>query len=138
MARERWRKIRRAPGYEVSDQGRVRSVDRILPGGRAAGGVVLSPQPDRDGYLRVSLNGEMAYVAHLVLEAFVSPRPYGMEACHSPCLSEGRQDCRLSVLRWDTRRENARDKKRASDEGRGGWIWPPSKSVAPVAPEVQG
>src|SRR5580693_5923790 len=100
--RERWRNIRRAPGYRVSSLGRVRS-----PGG------LLTPHPDSDGYLRVTLGGEKARVTHLVLEAFVSPRPFGSEACHDPKRSEGRQDCRLAVLRWGTHRENERDKLKA-------------------------
>ncbi len=111
--RERWRKVRRADGYKVSSLGRVRSVDRALADGRLAGGVMLAQYPDRDGYLRVTIRGEPVAVHALVLEAFRGPRPYGTEACHDPLLSAGRQDCRASVLRWDTHRENERDKKRA-------------------------
>lgn len=109
--RERWRKVRRAPGYKVSSEGRVRSVDRVLADGRQAGGVMLTPYPDSDGYLHVRLNGEDVPVHHLVLEAFHGPRPYGTEGCHGP---GGRQDNRASVLRWDSHRENERDKKRTA------------------------
>lgn len=104
--RERWRNIRRAPGYRVSSLGRVRG-----PGGP------LTPDPDKDGYLRVTLRGEKAKVMHLVLEAFAGPRPYGLEACHDPGRSEGRHDCRAVVLRWDTGGANERDKKRARRAG---------------------
>lgn len=96
--RERWRNVRRAPGYRVSSLGRVRS-----PGG------LLSPWPDRDGYLRVSLARESVLVHHLVLEAFHGPRPYGTEGCHGP---GGRQDNRASELRWGTHRENEHDKRK--------------------------
>ena len=102
--RERWRNMRRAPaGYRVSSLGAVKS-----PGGP------LTPFPDDDGYLRVTLRGEKVKVMHLVLEAFVSPRPFGSEACHDPKRSKGRHDCRLEVLRWDSHRENIKDKIRAS------------------------
>jgi len=109
MARERWRNIRRARGYRVSSLGRVRSVPRTLSDGRQHGGQVLEPYPDDDGYLCVKIRGETVRVHHLVLEAFHGPRPYGLEGCHGP---GGSQDNRAEVLRWDTHRENERDKKR--------------------------
>jgi hypothetical protein len=109
MARERWRKIRRAPGYKVSSLGRVRSVPRVLPDGRGHGGQILAPYADADGYLCVTLSGETVKVHHLVLEAFHGPRPYGMEGCHG---FGGLLDNRAEVLRWDTHRENLRDKTR--------------------------
>jgi len=96
----------------VSSDGRVRSTDRTLSDGRAAGGLPLTPSPDKDGYPCVTIHGETVRVAHLVLEAFSSLRPYGLEACHDPELSEGRHDCRAVVLRWGTHRENEQDKKR--------------------------
>ena len=108
---ERWRKVRRAVGYKVSSRGRVRSLDRILTDGRQAGGMMLAPFLDSDGYPHVTISGEQVPVMHLELEAFDLPRPYGMEACHAP-EAAGRQDCRLEVLRWDTHRENERDKRR--------------------------
>lgn len=118
MARERWRNVRRATGYQVSSLGNVRSVDRTLADGRRAGGMPLQPFPDKDGYLYVTINGEDVQVSHLVLEAFKGPRPYGMEACHGPL---GNQVNWETELRWDTRLENARDKKRAERlNGRGG------------------
>jgi hypothetical protein len=112
---ERWRKVRRGPGYKVSSNGRVKSVDRILSDGRAAGGVMLTPWLDDDGYPTVTINGEDVPVHLLVLEQFHGPRPYGTEGCHGP---GGRQDNRASELRWDTHRENVRDTWR-DREGRG-------------------
>ena len=102
VSRVRWRKVRRAPGYKVSSAGGIKG-----PRG------LLAPFPDRDGYLRVSICDEQVLVHHVVLEAFCGLRPYGTEACHDPELSEGRHDCRAVVLRWDTDRENGRDKARA-------------------------
>jgi len=107
--RERWRRVRRGPGYKVSSEGRVKSLDRTLTDGRAAGGVMLTPWLDGDGYPTVTINGEDVPVHLLVLEQFHGPRPYGMEGCHGP---GGRQDNRASELRWGTHRENEWDKKR--------------------------
>ena len=93
----RWRKIRRAPKYKVSNRGHVKG-----PGGP------LTPFPDRDGYLRVNLHGEQVLVHVLVLEAFHGPRPYGQEGLHGP---GGCQDNRAEVLRWGTHEENEKDKR---------------------------
>lgn len=46
------------------------------------------------------------YVHHLVLEAFVGPRPVGMECCHGNGIPT---DNRLANLRWDTRKANRDD-----------------------------
>lgn len=119
MSDQRWRKVRRAGGYKVARLGgRVRSVDRALPDGRRAGGVELTPFRDGDGYWRVNISGVPVKVATIVLEAFAGPAPYGTEACHGP---KGRDcDC-ADQLRWDTHRENERDKRRKDkSESEGG------------------
>lgn len=97
---EQWLPVPGSPGYEVSDQGRVRGPSGILHQGRM-----------KVGYLRVSLGSRSARkpVHTLVLTAFVGPRPTGMEACHN---NGDHTDNRLVNLRWDTRRENQRDRVR--------------------------
>jgi hypothetical protein len=128
VPRERWRLIRREPGYKVSSRGRVRSVPRTLSDGRGHGGQMLRPKEDADGYLMVKVAGRWVHVHVLVLEAFHGPRPPGMEGCHGP---GGRQDNRAEVLRWDSHRANDPDKKRAERiNGRG--VSPPSPVVTPV------
>lgn len=47
-----------------------------------------------------------ASVHPLVLEAFVGPRPPGMEACHA---DGNKTNNALSNLRWDTKRANELD-----------------------------
>lgn len=95
--------------YEVSDQGRVRSVDRIDCSGKRRRGRILKPG-DKSGYLAVNLscNGRsrLTSVHVLVLEAFVGPRPPGMVSCHGV---GGAHDNRPTNLRWDTCAENNRD-----------------------------
>jgi len=112
---ETWRPVFGFEGfYEVSDAGRVRSLDRIVAAGRAKRrihrGRILSPGHDVFGYpiVNLSANGQtnMRKIHRLVLEAFVSPRPHLMEACHG---DGNPTNNRLENLRWDTRSENRRD-----------------------------
>lgn len=114
---ERWKDVVGWEGlYQVSDKGRVRSVDRQVAtkhgSTRLCRGQVLRPQTNsRNGRLQVWLsNGPVrknAYIHTLVLTAFVGAKPNGCEACHGP---GGHTDNALSNLRWDTRSNNAHDK----------------------------
>lgn len=115
---EQWRPIAGYEGiYEVSDHGRVRSLDRVglmSPGSpRRYRGRVMSLSKHRSGHLKVLLQdrGSNRYVqVHvLVLETFVGPRPVGMEGCHGP---GGILDNRVINLRWDTPRANQLDRVR--------------------------
>lgn len=108
---EQWRPVVGFEGaYAVSDQGRVRSLDRILCDGRHWSGRILAQRAQDSGYLGVSLAHDgvvrSALVHRLVLEAFVGPCPEGMEACHSDDVHDHNQ---LSNLRWDTKPANAAD-----------------------------
>lgn len=102
--------------YEVSDQGLVRSLDRLVSCHkvfvRTQRGRVLSAGPWRKGYLSVCLADDgkkkTTFVHHLVLEAFVGPRPSpDYEGCHN---NGDRLDNRAENLRWDTASANQRDK----------------------------
>ncbi|EJD0489927.1 NUMOD4 motif-containing HNH endonuclease [Salmonella enterica] len=106
-----------APGfedrYEVSNQGRVRSIDRrvrLVAHGkettRFAKGQLLRAGTCRSGHLSVALGkGNSRMVHQLVLEAFVGPRPAGQEVLH---LNHNPKDNRLSNLKYGTRSENIR------------------------------
>ena len=119
MSDERWRPIPGYEGtYEVSDLGRVRSVDRWVS--RANGGQyrrrgkVLAAHPHpRAGYPLVKLkinNAVHSATTHaLVMLAFVGPRPEGLEVCHN---NGDPTDNRPANLRYDTRSENRRDSVR--------------------------
>ena len=112
MTRERWKSIPGLEGrYEVSDLGRVKSLQRIVSVGNNTGKVLvperirkLSPSPQ--GYPRVRLCGKTRLVHHLVLLAFVGPRPVGLEIRH---LNGNRADSRLANLAYGTRSENQMD-----------------------------
>lgn len=107
--------------YEVSDQGRVRSLDRVLwvrnPWGRIGPrryrGRIIRPGPHQGGYLAIHLNREgevKSTTAHvLVAQAFIGPRPPGMEVCHN---DGDKKNCARSNLRYDTPSGNNRDKEK--------------------------
>lgn len=111
---ERWLPVAGYAGiYEVSDHGRVRSVDRITSGGNRLRGRVLKERRLPNGRPRVSLaynaRNVDAYTYRLVLEAFVGPCPEGMEALH---WDDDHDNNHLSNLRWGTRTENMQDMSR--------------------------
>ncbi|TQN30744.1 HNH endonuclease [Haloactinospora alba] len=102
---ETWRPVVGYEGlYEVSDRGSVRSHSSWKRG------ELLKPKSNRRGYQRVSLwrDGQRRYrkVHHLVLHAFVGPRPEGHQAAHwNGC----KTDNRLNNLRWASAADNVAD-----------------------------
>jgi hypothetical protein len=109
------------PNYRVGNDGSVWSCYRSAGAGRgkipSAVWSRLSPDIGELGHMRVHLylNGNRlrVLVHHLVLRAFVGPRPEGMEGCHwdgDPTNNS------LLNLRWDTSQGNWADRKR---HGRG-------------------
>lgn len=112
---EIWKDIRNFEGiYQVSNLGKVRSLDRITQ--RSDGtvqkskGQILKPGSNGRGYMQVNLYKASKVfheaVAYLVLEAFVSKRPVGMEACHN---DGNNSNDTLENLRWDTHSNNQLD-----------------------------
>src|SRR5687768_4153912 len=104
MPREKWRPIQGHDGYEVSDCGRIRSIDRVLAvmrRGRAVPaqyrGRVLKATPTSSGYLTIKLGGRGQYVHRLVLEAFVGTCPAGRQAAH---LDGDRRNNAAANLAW--------------------------------------
>ena len=103
--------------YEVSDHGRVRSLDRTVWDERgywkSVRGRVLQ-QPLSGMYPSVTLHQnplppKKIRVHLLVLETFVSMRPTGMHACH---YDDNPLNNRLDNLRWDTPLANRMDEIR--------------------------
>lgn len=124
---ERWRSVVGFEGlYEVSDHGRVRSVDRIRrqPIGfgsqpeaivaRRLAGRILSPATTRSGgYLSVALsNGDSGVrrfkIHQLVLAAFAGPRPAGQIPLHG---DGNPKNNALGNLRYGTAAQNVADAK---------------------------
>lgn len=112
---EEWRPVVDWEGhYEVSNQGRVRSLDRTVERSdgvkRNIKGRLLKPYCSQNNYPRVSLTAgprrKWRRVHTLVLEAFVGPRPKGLVACHG---DGDPMNARLENLRWDTPSANNYD-----------------------------
>lgn len=117
-ANETWKPIvGYEPYYEVSDMGRVRSLDRIVvckDGKRKPRkGRLLRSAPNSRGHLSVVLcayGKQRTRAVHvLMMEAFVGPRPAGMDICH---WNDQPADNRLANLRYGTRSDNVLDMKR--------------------------
>lgn len=112
---EEWRVVAQAPNYEVSSLGRVRRVGRAKA---ARVGRILKGTPDKDGYLQVFLSTKQQVstrkIHHLVLLAFVGPRPAKHEAAHD---DGNPANNRADNLSWKTSRQNKADKLRHGTHG---------------------
>lgn len=139
---EEWRSIEGYEGlYEVSNLGRVRSLDRYGNTGygiRLYKGKILSPAKVRGDYLQVVLskdcNGTMFKVHRLVAMAFqdiCGQFIEGLQVDHRNCV---RDDNRAKNLHWVTSSENqlnpiTRQRKSDSMKGKFGKRHPKSKAV---------
>lgn len=118
--------------YEVSDQGRIRSLDRPVVQLSRSGnlctvvykGKVLKPRPGGgrlkgDRYRQISLAKDNspvnAYIHHLVAEAFLGPKPDGAEVNHKDC---DKTNNALANLEYVSRDENI---AHALANGKGRW-----------------
>ena len=89
---EEWRAVPSWEGhYEVSNQGRVRSVERVIEFAdgrvRKFPAVVRSTHTDGFGYLKLTLKRtkrqERVLVHQVVAAAWIGPRPAGFDVCHN-------------------------------------------------------
>lgn len=111
---EIWRDIPSFEGYyQASNLGRIRSLDRMVPGKngsyRFVKGTVLKPgltsyEPGR-GYYRVRLSNKWFLVSVLVWITFRGPIPEGMQVNH---INEQKLDNRIENLNLLTASENNR------------------------------
>ena len=109
---EKWKAVPGYEGrYEVSDQGRVRSLDNYVAcgfegkGQRLVKGCILKPGGNaKTGHVTVAIGkGNSKPVHQLVMLAFVGPPPAGHEVLHQNHVAD---DNRLSNLKYGTRSEN--------------------------------
>jgi hypothetical protein len=107
---ERWLPVVGWEGlYEVSDQGRVRSLPRATKTGMR-GGRILTPGRAADGRTVIGLcrDGRQVsrHISVLVAAAFIGPRPPGLMVCHG---SRGNGYDGLANIRYDTQASNIQD-----------------------------
>lgn len=127
---EEWRPAPRFAGfYEVSDLGRVRSVDRVVTRDYGDGRTTtvkrrgkLMKFDYRDGYaaVRMQANGFSfkAYVHRLVCEAFHGPQPSSEKSMVAH--NDGNPSNNTpGNLRWATPGENQRDRENHGTHNRG-------------------
>ncbi len=132
-----YRDISGFPGYRIGSDGSVwtcrRRSAKNRHGTRGHGALCgalwlldgkwkkMRPNPNKNGYFTIGIylpSGKRitCRVAHIVLAAFVSDRPEGMECRHGP---RGRSDNSLGNLCWGTKAENMADKVRDGTHGKG-------------------
>ena len=120
---ERWKPVTGYEGiYEVSNHGRVRSVDRTITCSdgrvrRHKGNILRTPLSAGGGYPVVCLysqdKGQVRTVHSLVAESFIGPRPEGMEVCHS---DGNPTNSHLDNLRYGTSSDNKLDTVRHGND----------------------
>lgn len=106
MNNEQWKPVANYVGiYEVSDLGRVRSVDRVTSNGKRISGKILSPAIS--DYARILLLKDKkrvaAYVHILVADAFVGKRIEGHVVNH---IDGNKLNNSASNLEYVTQKEN--------------------------------
>lgn len=103
-----WRSVRGWEGeYFVSDAGLVVSISKV---GKIRFKKPVRPHPLRPYLCLTFQRGKVRqrkYLHHVVMEAFVGPRPDGHEVDH---LNNRPEDCRLENMEWVTHAENVRRK----------------------------
>ena len=125
MSNEKWRDI---PGYEgyyqVSDLGRVRSLDRVIPhrgnGKQFCKGTVLRLMETSKGYRWVGLGRRntvsISCVHTLVALAFIGPRPAGHHVHH---VDGDRADNRIENLSYVDARKHVSEHMRGNSKAKG-------------------
>ncbi len=120
---ERWKAIPGYEGYyEASTEGRIRSVDRIVPhsnGSLHLTGKILAQHltanrraaPTIYSYVNLCINGRMSRkrVCRLVAITWLGPVPDGCEVRHGP---NGSEDNSVDNLCYGSKEDNANDKVR--------------------------
>lgn len=104
IAQEEWKAIIGFDGYEISNFGGIRSLDRIVPGnkhqpgGCLVKGRILKPFI-ANGYYKVKIHGKHLYIHRYVATTFIGPIPDGYEVNHD---DGNKLNCRFDNLEITT------------------------------------
>lgn len=113
LEKEVWLPIKGFEGkLEVSNKGRVRSVDRFVAFGankRRVCGTIRKLANDRDGYKSVNMSGKTIKVHRAVAEAFI-PNPENKPQVNH--IDGDKSNNRVDNLEWATQEENMRHASR--------------------------
>ena len=117
--KEIWKDIEGYEGYQVSNLGRVRSLDRIDSNNHPLKGAILKPYISNSGYLLVGLYKQQKrnrkLLHRLVAEAFIPNPDNKPEIDHINTIKtdntvflneDGSINYKKTNLRWTTRKEN--------------------------------
>lgn len=123
---EIWKKVVGFEGlYEVSNKGRVRSVattvkckdGRTLPRKSKLKSITTGSHGRLQVMLHKNNTQKNCYVSHLVAEAFLGPRPTGLDVLHGP---NGLKDNSVENLSYGTKSKNmGEDRVRDGTHNRG-------------------
>ena len=112
---QEWKDIPGFEGYQASNLGSIRSVDRVTNHGHNRKGVVLSPGIGSAGYYQVKLGKKgTQYVHKLVALAWIGTRPQGQEVKHG---TEGQLVNTIHNLSYGCHSSNLFDKRRDNTHG---------------------
>lgn len=107
---EIWKDIPNYQGYQASNLGRIRSLDRLGKDGRKLKGKILKQNKINDkGYLAVGINGKSKQVHRLILMTFNPVE--NMEKLQCDHIDFNTQNNCLDNLQWLTPEENDRKKR---------------------------
>lgn len=110
---EEWKDVDGFEGYQVSNEGRVRSIwKRGVGGRRDTFTIIAGGKTAQQGYHYVNLRRDKENfhkkIHHLVAEAFIGPRPVGLQVAHN---DGDKNNNTVGNLRYATPKENAADKR---------------------------
>lgn len=104
--------------YEISNLGNIRSLDRVQKHPKTEDGIyikegkTLKSYPLPKGYktIKLTVDKQKTFLVHrLVARAFIGECPEGLEVCHN---NGNNTDNAVCNLRYDTRKNNLKDKER--------------------------
>lgn len=99
--------VKNGENYEISNYGKVRSIDRIDNRNHFRKSQIIIPRKDKNGYLRVNfyLNGKMkSYFVHRLVALSFIPNPESKQEINHK--DGNKKNNHVDNLEWSTSKEN--------------------------------